>query len=752
MTARNRVNSVGALVVAAVLTFATTGQYAFGDNIQNNIVADSISTTVVQGGSVTVTYYVDASGSGGLPGCDATAASPATVTFIVPAGSNIGVSPSSLTFSACDNSGVAGIQNGQSVTFTTSLSTPINLGPGHTITPSVSDTSGAYNVSPGTFKLIVTAAPANTPPQLTVLSDIIEEATGSSGAMVTFTVTATDAEDNPDPTPSCLPASGSSFPLGTTTVNCSVTDSGGLGDSDSFTVTVQDTTAPTLSLPVDITTEATGPSGATVSFSATATDSVDGDVSVDCIPASGSVFSLGATLVSCSATDVAGNNAQGIFNVIVQDTTAPTLALPSDMVVEATGPAGAVVVFSASASDLVDGPVQVDCLPTSGSTFPLGGTTVNCSAEDAAGNSASGSFLITVQDTTPPELTLPDDIIEEATGPGGAVVNFVAAATDLVDGSVSVICNPISGSTFALGTATVECSATDNTSNTATGTFDVTVEDTTPPTLTLPDDMIVEATGPSGATASFAATAYDLVDGSTNVECTPASGSTFALGATPVYCSSEDVAGNIATGSFMVTVVDTTPPSLDLPSGITMAASGISGATVTYLATATDLVDGTVPVDCVPTSGLNFPIGTTTVNCSAEDNAGNVAQGSFSVSITIENIGFYQPVDMNSYVNMAKAGSTVPLKFEVFGDKTVPATEISDVSIVKTLKQKLTSCDPSAPTDEVETTATGGTMLRYDSTAGQFIYNWKTPLQKGCYTVTMTLLDDSTIQALFKLK
>ncbi|HEV8386395.1 MAG TPA: HYR domain-containing protein [Nitrososphaera sp.] len=665
MSTHDRVNSIGALVVAAVLVFATTGQYAFGDNVVNDVQTTGVgqNDTFTEGDSTIINYKIVAtSGPGGEPsGCNVDATHSATVTINVVSG--VTASPSSLIFTSC------GVN--QAVTF----SAPND---GTFIIPEVSASGGktgsTYNTNPTDFTLYVLEEPVtNTPPELTVPSDMIEEATGPSGAAVAYVVTATDAEDNPDPTPSCLPTSGSTFPLGTTTVNCSVTDSGGLGDGDSFTVTVEDTTAPTLTLSADITEEATGPSGATVAFSATAADLVDGDVSVDCTPVSGSVFSLGTTLVSCSASDVAGNDAQGMFNVIVQDTTAPTLALPADMTEEATGPGGAAVAFSASASDLVDGTVPVDCTPASGSTFSLGSTTVNCSAEDAAGNSAGGSFSVTVQDTTPPELTLSGDITEEATGPSGAVVNFVTSATDIVDGPVSVDCNPISGTTFSLGTTVVECSAT-------------------------------------------------------------------------------DAAGNTAEGSFSVTVEDTTPPSLDLPSGITMPAGGISGAIVTYSASATDLVDGTVPVECVPASGSNFPIGATTVNCSAEDNAGNIAEGSFAVSITIQKKGFYQPVDMNSYVNTVKAGSTVPLKFEVFGDMTVPSTEISDVSIVKTLKQKLTSCDPSAPTDEVETTATGGTMLRYDATAGQFIYNWKTPLQKGCYTVTMTFLDDSTIQALFKLK
>jgi hypothetical protein len=84
------------------------------------------------------------------------------------------------------------------------------------------------------------------------------------------------------------------------------------------------------------------------------------------------------------------------FKVAVVDRAPPKLTLPSDMTVQATGSSGAVVKFSVSASDLVDGSVPVTCTPASGSTFPFGTTIVSCSAKDKAGNAASGSFKVTV--------------------------------------------------------------------------------------------------------------------------------------------------------------------------------------------------------------------------------------------------------------------------------------------------------------------------------------------------------------------
>lgn len=107
-------------------------------------------------------------------------------------------------------------------------------------------------------------------------------------------------------------------------------------------------------------------------------------------------------------TDYAGySNNDGSMDVQIAtvDTTPPALSLPSDITAEATGPDGAAVTYAASATDNVDGAVTPDCSPASGSTFALGTTTVDCTATDAAGNQASGSFSVTVQDTTPPAVT-----------------------------------------------------------------------------------------------------------------------------------------------------------------------------------------------------------------------------------------------------------------------------------------------------------------------------------------------------------
>src|SRR5205807_9260408 len=82
----------------------------------------------------------------------------------------------------------------------------------------------------------------------------------------------------------------------------------------------------------------------------------------------------------------------------VRDTTAPTLTVPGNITVNATGPAGAVVTYTASATDAVTASPTITCVPASGSTFPIGTTTVSCTAKDAANNvSAPKTFTVTVK-------------------------------------------------------------------------------------------------------------------------------------------------------------------------------------------------------------------------------------------------------------------------------------------------------------------------------------------------------------------
>jgi hypothetical protein len=133
---------------------------------------------------------------------------------------------------------------------------------------------------------------------------------------------------------------------------------------------------------------------------------------------------------------------------------------------------------------------------------------------------------------------------------------------------------PDSGFAFPLGLTEVTCSASDASGNTSSAKFNVTVRDTTAPNIATHADITgVQATGPDGATVAYTKpTATDNVDTSVTVNCSPASGTKFALGDTTVTCSATDNSGNKATSTFRVTVVppppqDTTPPETTIDSG-----------------------------------------------------------------------------------------------------------------------------------------------------------------------------------------
>jgi HYR domain-containing protein len=395
-----------------------------------------------------------------------------------------------------------------------------------------------------------------------------------------------------------------------------------------------DTSAPTLTLPGDLTSEATGPQGASVAYEASARDDVDRSVRVTCDPESGSQFPLGVTSVACRAADRAGNVIEGSFTVTVTDTTAPVLSLPADLPVEASGPSGALVRLPVSAIDAVAGAVTVTCAPDSG-PFPLGPTAVECSAVDPVGNRTTGGFAVTVSDTTPPLVDIPADMLIRAPSAAGAVVSYRVSAGDDVDGPVAASCAPAPDLVFPLGVTTVTCAAADAAGNRSSRSFRVTVAppDDTPPLIDVPRDIVVEPAGPGGAAVDYLAPGDDDVDGPVPVSCTPLSGSTFPIGTTKVTCTATDRAGNAGSRSFLVTVRDGTAPVIDLPADPVVEAAGPGGAAVTYLAGATDAIDGALPVECSVPSGATFPVGATAVSCKSVDAAGNARTGAFTVTV-----------------------------------------------------------------------------------------------------------------------
>ncbi len=207
---------------------------------------------------------------------------------------------------------------------------------------------------------------------------------GTTSAKVDWVALTTTGENV---TVACTPASGSNFPLGATTVNCTATNAGGSA-SCSFVVTVRD--APTITCPTNISVGATSASGAVVNF-ATPTGGGTG-TTASCDRVSGSTFPIGTTTVTCTATNTCGTVSCS-FTITVVDP--PTIMCPADIKTLTTG-SGALVVYPDP--KITGTGAVVTCDRASGSTFPIGTTTVKCTVTSPFGM-AMCTFTVTVEPT-----------------------------------------------------------------------------------------------------------------------------------------------------------------------------------------------------------------------------------------------------------------------------------------------------------------------------------------------------------------
>ncbi len=325
-------------------------------------------------------------------------------------------------------------------------------------------------------------------------------------------------------------------------------------------------------------------------------------------------------------------NGGGVVSSI--DMEPPAAFCPPDTTVPIdSGQCGAVVYFEATAVDECSS-VSISCTPASGDFFPLGTTPVTCVATDAAGNTDTCHFSVTVKDTVPPVLVCNSDTTV-ATEPGQCGANVFYTTTMIENCGGSFHCTPTSGSFFPLGVTEVTCMAVDGDGNGDICSFYVTVVDSEPPAVSCPSDTVVDnSPGECGATVIYEIPATDNCSDVTISE-DPPSGSFFLVGATPVQVIVSDSTGNADTCQFSVTVNDIEPPEIQCPDDMVIYNdSGLYGAIVEYEIIAQDnCPHPNVTVE--PPSGSFFPIGTTLVSSVIEDQSGNTDSCSFTVTVLL---------------------------------------------------------------------------------------------------------------------
>jgi len=237
----------------------------------------------------------------------------------------------------------------------------------------------------------------------------------------------------------------------------------------------------------------------------------DGDVSIT-VTGGSAIYADGQSSVGSEPTTV------------VYDTTAPVIVLPGSVVRASAEPGrpGATVTYTVTADDFAPVPEprgaalriaafdavalgaapSLLCTPASGSFFPIGATTVNCTAADTAGNVSRASFAVTVTDSEAPVITGVSQSFSLPVGAASGAIPYVSPTATDNSGSATITCTPASGATFAAGINTITCTANDPSNNTVQATYTITASafvapaQPASPAANPPSGPIVPASGP----------------------------------------------------------------------------------------------------------------------------------------------------------------------------------------------------------------------------------------------------------------
>lgn len=501
-----------------------------------------------------------------------------------------------------------------------------NLG-NTTITWTATDTHGNNASANQIISIVDTTAPTIEPP-----SDVVIEAQDAESNNVA--IGTADAHDIIGII-SITNNAPEVFSLGEHLITWTATDTTGNFATATQKVSVIDTTAPTIIAPNIVQVEATSKSNNIVKLgNATATDFIGIKSITNDAP---DVFPLGETIVTWTATDLGGLTSTDTQLVKVVDTTPPTVSVPKLIKVEATSETQNIVDYGGVfADDLVGVASVTNDAPE---FFPFGLTTITWIVTDESGNVSTAPQQISIEDTTPPTITPPENIVLEASSAVDNIVNLgKAQASDLV--SVKSITND-SPDTFVLGETVVTWSAIDSSGNSANATQIITLIDTVPPTIETPEDLEIEATSSDKNVISLVApSANDLVSDTVVINDAP---DYFSLGETIVTWTATDVQGNSASTTQKITVIDTTAPELIIPSDITIDAISLQTPVELGEGTAIDNADSEISI--TNDAPFSFSLGETIVTWTAVDSFGN----SISASQTINVQACGKP---DSYYNM----------------------------------------------------------------------------------------------------
>jgi hypothetical protein len=527
------------------------------------------------------------------------------------------------------------------------------------------------------------------------------------------------------------------------TITCSASSAGG---PNSHSVTIKrDATNPSVTATPSPVANANGWNNSDVTVTYSGTDALSG---VDfCDPADVLVAEGAGQSATGSCTDEAGNSASATASDINIDKTAPSASASASPAPNANGWNNTNVTVSFTGADGLSG---IDfCDPAEVLSSEGAGQSASGTCTDEAGNvsdeaTASG---INIDKTAPTAVAIASPVAN-ANGWWNTDVTVSFSGSDLLSGidfcSADVVLSSEGAGQSASGTCTDKAG---NISAQATaGGINI---DKTAPSVSATPSPVANANDWNNSDVTVTYSGTDALSGIDS--CDPADVLDTEGAGQSATGSCTDEAGNSASATAGGINIDKTAPTVGLVGGPANGGSYYFGSVpAAPTCAASDSLSG-LQGTC-STSGYGTTVGTHTVVASATDMAGNSANASATYAVIAwETYGFYRPVDMGATMNTVKGGSTVPLKFEVFAG----TSEFTSTSIVAGFRASEVPCTALSwmPADLIDITSTGGTSLRYDSTEGQFIQNWKVPTSKNkCYSTVATFLDGSSIQAYFMTK
>ncbi|MDZ4824680.1 MAG: HYR domain-containing protein [Flavobacteriales bacterium] len=559
------------------------------------------------------------------------------------------------TPSVDDNCGVASVVNDYTGTDNASAIYPVGT---TIITWTVTDIHGNVNTCTMSVNVIDNEAPSLTcPADITVNNDI-----NSCDAFIT--VPAPAVADN------CAVATlvndytltdnaTATYPVGTTTVNWTLTDIYGNVSTCSMTITVVDLELPTITCTADIivvndATECeafiTVPAPTVNDNCAIASVLNDYNNTAD----ASDIYVVGTTIVTWTVTDIFGNTASCTQTIIVNDTELPTITCPPNLA--SNTDAGVCEAFVAIAAPVVSDNCAVasvvnDYTGTSDASaiYPQGTTMVTWTVTDIYGNAATCTQEIVVNDVEAPVVDCTDDInVNTDAGVCEAMATVAAPVVSDNCGIASVV-NDYTGvdnadGIYPQGSTTVTWTITDIHANVSTCSTTITVNDVEQPSLNCPADITMNNDGgvceafinvPAPTVADNCAVAtivndYNNTDNASDV---------YPVGTTTVIWTLTDVHGNVSTCTQTILIVDTELPTITCPADITQTNDvGVCAAMVTVPAP-------TVADNCTVASVANdyngtdnasdvYPVGTTSVTWTVIDIYGNASTCTMNITVT----------------------------------------------------------------------------------------------------------------------